>query len=216
MGLLNLIADLDSYNKIEKQYGIGAANEFLKNKERNRIADKEREEEQLLIRKQQMENANKKAVDDAIKKVKYDMNNQLRKSDIPITDEETKKLHGIIDQVDYVYDQKTMDEVCDEWNDFWYEKEFIYYVSIKVKEIQDRLIGILYKDTEYKFNTEKENELNIQFDKIYNACDTKSFLNNINEMFTYLKSVYDIELDKETVSLISDEIKRIKKDWGKK
>ena len=216
MGLLNLISDIDSYTKIEKQYGIGAADEFLKNRERNRILDRQRQEEQLLLRKQQMEYDNKKAVEDGIKHVKFDMSNQLRKNDIPLSDYELKKLHGIIDQVDYVYDQKTMNEICSEWNDFWYEKEFVYYVSIKVKDIQNKLINFLYNDLESKFNEIKEKDLIIQFDKIYNSFNSSLFINNLNNLFDYLKNIYDIELDKETISHISNEIKRVKKDWGKK
>ena len=216
MGLLNFISDIDSYTKIEKQYGIGAADEFLKNRERNRIADRQREEEQLLLRKQQMEYDNKIAVEDGIKHVKFDMNNFLRKNDIPLMEYEVKKLHGIINQVDYVYDQKSMDEICSEWNDFWYEKEFVYHVSIKVKELQSKLIKFLYEDSESKFNENKEKDLIIQFDKIYNSYNSTIFLSNLNELFDYLKNIYDIELDKETTSIISNEIKRVKKDWGKK
>ena len=216
MGLLNLIADIDSYTKIEKQYGIGAADEFLKNRERSKIADKQRQNEQILLRQQQNDYDYEKALKEAINGAVFDMNNVLRKNDMPLTEYETNKLKGLIDQIQYAYNQKTLDEICNEWNDFWYEKELIHFVSIKIKEIQNKLIEFLYNDKESEFSKSKEKDLNIQFEKIYHAHNQKFFMEHLNEMIDYLKNKYDLELDKDTMQIITNEINRIKKDWGKK
>ena len=214
MGLFRFLADMDSFDKINKQYGIGAADEFVKNRDRARLDDKRREQEQIILDKKQNDYEYEKAVKNVIKEVKYKMNNQLRKNELPITDEEIKKLEGIIGQVDYVYDQKTVDEVCDEWNTFWYEKEFVHFVSIKVKDLESTVKDILSENKD--FNKSKEKELSDKFDSIYNSKNKELFLTNLNEMIDYVKDNYGLEIDKKYLKEVNDEIKRVKEDWGEK
>ena len=124
MGLLDFIGDMETASKLSKQYGLGAANAFL-----DMRSQQEAMKEAQTQYRQSGESRSTNAYDEteikqAIKKLQFQMTNYLRTTNVPYEEYEKKRLKGIIEQVEYVYNQESADIITHEWNEMCFEKEF--------------------------------------------------------------------------------------------
>lgn len=208
MGLFSFIGDMETAKKLSDQYGMGASQAFLdlraqqtSESEASNIHDYAKDEYDLKM---------------ANKEMQFKMANYLRTTDVQYSETEKEQLNSIIKQFEYVYDQESGDSLVKEWNDTCFEKEFNYYVSTCIKDLENKLITYLYDDKEFGFTEFKEKYLREEFERIYSSPNHDKYIENLDKLLAYLQSNYDIQLGDETLEPIKDTIKTVGKDWNQK
>lgn len=209
MGLFSFIANIETANKLNEKYGLGAANAFL-NSQYKLPETSVTEETDYIENEYDYEYELKKS----IKKAQFDMSNYLRQTNIPYTDDERKHLNGLIKQAEYIYDEESCNTVLKEWNDICFNKEFIYRVAAPIREIESNVAKEL--STKNETDNQDLELLHSNFQKIYDSIDYEKFLENLNETLDFVDTTYKIDINNDSIDSIYSVIDEVCEDWERK
>ena len=132
MGLFRFIADMETYSKISKKYGLGAGLAYM---------DKRNMDDELKASNSQKVYEN--AIEGSKNDMKFNMTNYLRKHSYKYTSEDLDYLNGIISQVDYISNIENATSLASEWNAFCKKREYMYEIKECIKKNKDNMIGFI-------------------------------------------------------------------------